>query len=122
MFKVDSVTFSGRFKNNNRGKAGEDNIESALDALKAERIITNYIRNKQNSPDDKAGIDFWVFRSGQMMPLQVKSSRSGLKKHYKRHGDIPAIIGHGKDLLERLYTTVFQYFNGKRKWSMREAG
>lgn len=82
-----------------RGIASEDRVEEALLLLKRERRILDYERS--NSERDRFAIDFTVyFRDGEVveeMPLQVKSSFSGARKHFRDHSDIPCIVVEDRD-------------------------
>ena len=67
---------------NERGKLAEDLVESALKILKSRGGISGFLHV------DLPGIDFLVlFASRLALPLEVKSSRTGLLKHYKRYKD-----------------------------------
>jgi hypothetical protein len=81
-----------------KGRESELNVASVLEELKTQGLIKGYRRTKHCSADDMRGIDYWIFfEEAPRMPLQVKSSRMGLKFHYES-SNVPCVIGRGRGL------------------------
>lgn len=74
-----------------RGRQSEGRIMDSLEHLKRRKIIVDYERIKSNSKLDGCGIDVFIeaVRFDMKLvkiPLQIKSSFNGLKKHRRKYG------------------------------------
>jgi hypothetical protein len=76
------------------GRNNEDRVEIALSTLQEEGQIVDYIRSEPHGELDRRGIDFLIYpESNWIIPLQVKSSFTGVKDHRSKHGpNIPCIV------------------------------
>jgi hypothetical protein len=69
---------------------------------------------------DYKGIDFFVTIRGQRFPLQVKSSRRGLKKAKGEHPRIPMIRARPGDSIEKAHWRLKSELGKARKRYQRE--
>ena len=69
-----------------RGDIAEMKVNKALSLLKENGEINGYYFYPKFSRWDKQGIDAVFFVNKQQVWLQVKSSRIGVKNHYKKYG------------------------------------
>lgn len=95
-----------------RGKASEEKTKSVLRALFKEGIITNYRKTDPLSVDDRNGIDFYIaihIKGKRVeLPLQVKSSLTGILNHTKK-SDIYAVNGQADNLREQIIELIQIY-------------
>ena len=84
------------FADQERGDESECRVAQALDILIRDGEIRSYIRSEQYDQYDRFGIDFMVFlEADTCVPLQVKSSQTGLENHlWVKRSEIPCIIAH----------------------------
>ena len=79
--------------NRDQGEEAELRINLALGGLLKKKIITGFMRAKKHGELDINGIDFLIKLShGFAMLLQVKSSKSSLKRHHSRYPNIPCVV------------------------------
>jgi hypothetical protein len=76
-----------------RGATSEDIVEEALKLLCSAREIFHYYRASPNGELDVMGIDFLVYpEANRIIPLQVKSSIIGARRHEEKHDQMPCIV------------------------------
>lgn len=97
-----------------RGAQSENNTRIVLSALVDEGTVLNFRQTAPNSIDDQTGIDFYfaILINGKRVeiPLQVKSSDSGIKKHNAFDGgSIPAVNGQASDLRSQISRIIDDY-------------
>ncbi|MDP2598831.1 MAG: hypothetical protein Q8P49_03315 [Candidatus Liptonbacteria bacterium] len=80
-------------KNRNQGEEAESVVEQALLLLmKRNPFFVHMLHARKSGELDSNKIDFLIFLANFMaLPLQVKSSRRGVKDHYKKCPYIIAI-------------------------------
>jgi len=86
-----------------RGRGSEQLVGATLEMMVQKREIDEFERIEPRSELDYRGIDFFVIIKGKRFPLQVKSSRRGLKEARKEHPEIPAIRARPGDPIEKIH-------------------
>lgn len=92
-----------------RGLKSEMNVQCALWQLSRDKFIQKWWRTVKNSPEDQAGIDFFVVYKRMTIPLQVKSSEMGAQRFERRGGVINCVVGQGDNLIPRIKQALREY-------------
>lgn len=77
-----------------RGMDSEERVMRALGILYQAQVIVNFIQSETNGQYDKQGIDILVFIDWDLcVPLQVKSSETGVQEHVEiQYSQIPVVL------------------------------
>ncbi len=89
--------FKGREILEGIGLRSEKEIEKVLQDLKSKKKIRDFVPS--NNHNDKKGKDFFVVHCGKkkyyVVPIQVKTSKTGQRIHMEEYPEIPSIrVGH----------------------------
>lgn len=77
------------------GRLSEQRVGEILQYLVEQEVLRGYRKTRHNSKADRHGVDFYLFTQGKRIPLQVKSSFSGmvLHNHYSHEKKVPCVVG-----------------------------
>lgn len=103
-----------------RGRGSEQLVSTVLEMMVEEREIDNFERIEPHSGLNHKGIDFFVTIREKRFPLQVKSSRSGLKTAREKHPGIPVIRVQPGDPTEEVRQRIKSALGKERKKYPRE--
>ncbi len=74
------------------GDSREHLVGEALQLLQAAAVIATFQRTMHGDEDDRHGKDYLVYDfDGNVTPLQVKGSWTGVREHCERHPEIPFV-------------------------------
>lgn len=95
-----------------KGRALERQVGRALALLVEWGCILSYTMSKPNDRMDKAGIDaVFVTLADEQIVFQVKANERGVRKHMKKHADIPCVNFEGRTFVPDIAELIRQTFN-----------
>lgn len=102
------ISLENRYKNI-RGQLTERRIHDLLESLKRGGIIDDYIHYTNGSQEDSNGRDFLIRFGGERrlaVYLQVKSSKSGIKKAIRSGKLVNTWLVHGRLEFKQMLASV----------------
>lgn len=80
-------TSSERYRDKQKGRRSEERFRHILSRFSSTSAWITKVEHSGTSDDEKQGIDFYVYtRTGWQIPVDVKSSKRGMRKHLERYG------------------------------------
>lgn len=96
-----------------RGRQSEENARRVLKELFQMGLIERFRQTDRGSFEDRCGIDFYFTLSIKGcridIPLQVKSSVTGILEHERKKLNIKVVNGQAPDLKEHIKTIIQEY-------------
>ena len=98
-----------------RGRQSEANVKACLAELRDNGQILGFRQTRRFSKADRRGIDFFIFTEDGRIPLQVKSSFTGMENHnhYDWTRRVPCVVGQGNGLMHRLREIIRKHLKAR---------
>ncbi len=104
-----------------RGRIAESRAKNILIRLQEEGCIDHFKQTPRYSFDDRNGVDFFLYKRRDKIPLQIKSSKNGAFIHRERHPRIPVVIINGSktnwQVMNEIIVAMKSYYRLSREAS-----